>query len=128
MHSVCNCFYFMTSLEVATLQAALPSCVVLSPCLTMNSHPDWSSVTYPYGLITMLCSLLLASMGVCVSAFVFAGGQSRQCLPCLSGTEFIKGLFLCWRDYKPLKTVKSQNERFMTGFSTVSALFIVPQV
>ena len=44
------------------------------------------------------------------------------------GPGFMKGLYLCWRDHKPFKSVNSPKERLMKGLFAVLALLIVPQV
>ena len=53
-------------LEVENVQALLFSWVVVSPCLTVKPHPDWSLVTD-----MRPCRLLLLLMFVCLFVCLF---------------------------------------------------------
>ena len=48
----------IVKLGVETVQAALSLWMVVAPCLTVKSHPDWSLVTEPSVYTMRSCSLL----------------------------------------------------------------------
>ena len=57
----------IVKLEAETIQAALSSWMVASPCLTVTPHPDWSFVTESSVYIMKSCGLLFSWMRSLVS-------------------------------------------------------------
>ena len=50
----------IVKLEVETVEAALSSWMVVTPCLTLKPHPDWSLVTEPSVYTKRSCGLLFS--------------------------------------------------------------------